>query len=1001
MVLTKEMFVNNSNSENEIKKTTPGQLDIGMFRQRPPEEKKVPEVDNFGRVLDSAKGVAVEAWEIMKVSAREAIRDETPIGFFMKPVEELAPKERQRVYELKVELAKEGLMPETIATKMLIDTVELPLKKLGEGIRYITTPVRTGVKTLSLKLGMDEKMAEGVSETIGWVSEMAAYIAISRKIPKVAQAVKGVAQQPARVRHNRMYDFLRNKSIAKAQRTQNVDRATAERMVDDMSGGKFGRATYNVVQQLTEQEMAKIDTTKMTQKAFKDVGKRVNARIKANPDAIISKIKAEVKRPIDAKTPFGKTVEALPATPKPKEIGPKFVLDKETGKPLEIAPPSSSEEALEFEQAEQAYLDSLPVPPSVDDLPPGETVSEVLEQTPKYKKPSYPTTLITAQNRTAELLGLKKIVEPLEIGKLNLEKEWIARAKDVKKVVSQVKELGPEVEKELAVALNTSEVAPKNLSEKAKAAFDYFRNMTREILDRTNAVREATGRKPIEGISGYFRHVAKDAVQDYLDGKYPIPEDAKFFSQINMSKEIRNPMEMKRKLEDDLLKYFSSDVNKAMTAMLRTGLKEIHLAIPKFLAQGELEVKVLPKEVFEGMTPEQQKEYTAKRNLMPAETRQWLIDYVNVIIEGEQTALDRGVNNTVNATALKPALEAILKPFGKLLSGRPITDMILSVSRLPILGTLGGINPRQLIRNKFQLLQSFAIYGVGPTVQGVLPVAKGSTLEELKTDNLFLDTYRGYENVDSKIRSKVEKAMLAPFQWTAITNASQAMNAAFYWTKSLIVNPRHRKLGWADPQRTGTEDFDFFYPSEKQKLRKEMEYGAQTTQYQYLAMGMPEIFRYKSLAGATRLLSWPMNYWMLFTREYATRALTGHTGYDENLKIPTSARFNALQYLILAGTILNTMGYTRSFLFGTAPTGMPPTAQLVMGLYSYFTTKGGSDYAKRKRGEALRDIKSAVLTFIPGYLSIKDGKAFLSGEKSLSEYLFYKKKAASSGGWKK
>jgi len=46
---------------------------------------------------------------------------------------------------------------------------------------------------------------------------------------------------------------------------------------------------------------------------------------------------------------------------------------------------------------------------------------------------------------------------------------------------------------------------------------------------------------------------------------------------------------------------------------------------------------------------------------------------------------------------------------------------------------------------------------------------------------------------------------------------------------------------------------------------------------------------------------------------------------------------------------------------------------------------------QRKRGEAESQIKQAALTFIPGYLSIKDTAALLSGSKDWTEYLFYKK----------
>ena len=192
-----------------------------------------------------------------------------------------------------------------------------------------------------------------------------------------------------------------------------------------------------------------------------------------------------------------------------------------------------------------------------------------------------------------------------------------------------------------------------------------------------------------------------------------------------------------------------------------------------------------------------------------------------------------------------------------------------------------------------------ALYGVKNTLLGYLPTSSYPTLEKLKTDSLFLKSYSGFEDMPAELRGKVEKLGLAPYQWSAVSNVSQAMNTAYHWTADNIQNPTKKDLGWADPKRTYTEDKHFFYPGEEAKLLREMEYGAHTTQFQYIGMGMPEIFRYKSLAGITRLQSWWMNHWMIFHREAATRAITGHTGYDTDAKITLGDRFNYLKYLII------------------------------------------------------------------------------------------------------
>ena len=178
---------------------------------------------------------------------------------------------------------------------------------------------------------------------------------------------------------------------------------------------------------------------------------------------------------------------------------------------------------------------------------------------------------------------------------------------------------------------------------------------------------------------------------------------------------------------------------------------------------------------------------------------------------------------------------------------------------------------------------------------------------------------------------------------------------------------------------------------------KEMEYGARMTQFHYIPMGMPEIFRYKSLAGFTRLQSWWMNHWFIFHREAATRVFTGHAGYNPKLKVTLGDKINYLKYILIAGVILNTLGYERSYMLGTAPTSLPPTAGLALGIYNYYTNLGDDKWKTRKRAQASREIKQAALTFIPGYLSLKDAKALLSGDKHWTEFLFYKKAAAQRG----
>ena len=628
----------------------------------------------------------------------------------------------------------------------------------------------------------------------------------------------------------------------------------------------------------------------------------------------------------------------------------------------------------------------------------------------KFKtKPGF-TTLFTAQNRTAEIIGVKDFVTPLEKGKMAMDLEITTTINETKKVIKALEKLKTVTTKEMALALNTGEEAPKDFDEKEKVVFDYFRAMTRDILIRTNKVREETGRKPIKGIQAYFRHIVDPLATDILAGRAPLPEGLKAWAAKNITSDVYNPMEKQRKLKDKLLEYFSSDLEYVTTAMLKTALKEIHLDSPKkFITEMKAKFRKPSKKILKTMSTEEQAIVAAMEEL-PVETEKWLDDYVKIVLLNEsQTTIDERVNSWITTGKVAKLIDDRLSKFGKKLGERAITDMLVTLSKIPLYGVLGGIRPKLLLRNKMQRLQDIALYGVQAVWKGAMPTSDFPTLEKLKTDSLFLRTYSGIEEMPVDLKSKIGKGLMAAFQWSAFSNVDQSMNAAYHWAADNIQDPKKAKLEWADPQRTYKEDSDFFYPSELELLIKEMEFGAQTTQYQYLGQAMPEIFRVKGFAPFTRLQSWWMNHLFMFHREAARRALTGEVGYtitrtlkgegpngtdlvvEVRPKISAQQRLNYLWYLMLGGFILNTLGYGRSFVFGTMPTEMPPTAALMFYTYIYFLTDDSTPFGANKKREAARKIKHAALTFIPGYLSIKDITALLSGTKPVSAYWFYNK----------
>ena len=653
---------------------------------------------------------------------------------------------------------------------------------------------------------------------------------------------------------------------------------------------------------------------------------------------------------------------------------------------------------------EPHYKDGKLIPPSIPRTT--KIVPRGFFRGMKFREPNI-LRLLTPQSYYSQILGVKPLVEPLELAKQRFDLVHRDMANGTDKMIKIIDQVGKTSFKEKAMAriknvptkaisemrdlLDKYEEAPASLSLEKKEIFNWFRNLNREMLRAENEVRAKLDIEPIKYRKAYVRHTADAMAQEMLEGKYPFPEGLKYWSGKLVGKKIFNPMEIQRKLSDDLEKLWTRDLAHATKSMLWIALKEIHLSQPLKAFNELLGAVSKDLSIYRDLSPEEQEIYDETR-VIPASTKRWLIDYVNQVIKGQETDLDASVNRIVTNSGLSGLLNKVLAPFGRAVGRKPVTNMFQVSGRVMIHGVMGPLRPKQLIRNKFQLTQNLALYTLKANLKGFYPASIDKTLKNLLDKSLFLKTYTGVEELPQNLQGKLEKANLAAFQWTAVSNVSQAMKVAYWDTLDLIVNPKYKEFGWADPARTYDEPKGHLYPSEREKLLKEMEFGAGITQYHYIAMGMPEVFRHKALVPLTRLQSWWMNYFFKFNREAIYRALKGETGYGA--KIPWSRRIGWLRYLILGGMILNTLGYERSYLWGAAPTGTPPTAQFITGLYTYLTTLDDldDDWGKKKNTQAKKQMYYAMKTFVPGYLAWKDFIGLWSGEKSWKDYFFYTKK---------
>ena len=606
------------------------------------------------------------------------------------------------------------------------------------------------------------------------------------------------------------------------------------------------------------------------------------------------------------------------------------------------------------------------------------------EQRKQYKTPTL-TKYFTAQDYYSELLGLSTLLRPLIRNHEQLQGEAIKLMKKAHKWVERWdKEQGTTLKERMQARLiNVSTKAEELLAHLMNSEFSEgtmdgaykgldgkphwlnpeerkilmeYRALTQGLFQRFNEARQRMGLEPVKYVKGYFTHVLNEVQKAITEGSQDIP--TRIFNRGKVGKIIHSPRAEERKLGRDLKDLFSSDPKYAMDTMIWSTLRYTYLQEPL-------------KQFYEDVKRDQK--------VIPGNTLKWAEDFVREQILGQKS--DTSIDEFLRTGKLHDWINnEILKPFGRRLSDRPWTNLMDKVGQSIMAGVLGP-RPKILLRNLTQKIQVMALYGPKVMVQAIKTVP-GLCQELIDTDP-FVQHYVALEELPIELLGKLQEYWHRPYQWTALSNVKFAMRAAFIATQRLITDPAMAKYGWRSVHRSGKEAPGFFYEDEIQTLRNEMRAGASATQYHYIATAMPQVFRYRSATPLTRLQSWWMNHIFRFHREAFRRLVRGTT--IEGKKLPWSYRANYLKYLTLGGTMLNTLGYSRSFIFGVWPTALPPIARLVSGLY--FSLAGTSD---RDRKEGRRAMSESWMAMMPGYLFAKDFLKFIK-TGDWEELWFYNK----------
>ena len=583
----------------------------------------------------------------------------------------------------------------------------------------------------------------------------------------------------------------------------------------------------------------------------------------------------------------------------------------------------------------------------------------------EFKKPTFATHL-TPSDRYARTLGTYDLIEPLIKAKtkLLLERQkifnWLDnKEKEVFKLekVSLLAKAKAGIKAKPTVAhekwfdlldKNTTAV-DAGLTGKSAEVFDELRGLTESILQRTNEVRLQVGLDPIQSLKSYITHIEDVISKKVTKEKYPFPEEIKYWLNYIQPKHIFNPTALHRFLEDkpSLLK----NPFKALKTMAAMDLKQIYLEKPNLLFKEQL---------------------SALKGQIPADTKKWTELYVNQVIKGFPTPLDEMTNNTLNTLGITKVLDKMLAPFGRTVGINPAREISGALSRLIHDAVIWG-RMKLVIRNHTQKLLTLGLYDTKSFAKAMFPA--GKDLQKLIKSNDFwkISNREFMERLPEGMLGKLEQIGYKPYGHSHISNIGFSMKTAYYASMDLVKNPKYAKLGWTEEDAI-----------------KEMEFGANTTQYWYNTMGMPDIYR--SAIGRTFgvLQSWWMNYTMKYWREMLSRGFTGKTGWGK--EIPVKWRLGALRHIIASLLFVEgtrrALGwdYKRIALFAVLPTYLSPPAQIVTGIYNYmFAT---SDWQKTK---AKNQILSSWKAFVPGSMAWRDFyKA--QEESNLEELFFYTEK---------
>ena len=641
----------------------------------------------------------------------------------------------------------------------------------------------------------------------------------------------------------------------------------------------------------------------------------------------------------------------------------------------------TKEEASEFIEAIKSVVQRKPWEPPIIPLSTKIVPKEFFEM--EFKEPGI-SKIITPKKYYLRILGaeplLKDLTDSMEL--LSLKRTEIN--KWVGDIIKKINKEATITHKFKAMIYNrpTDQVAtmrdlldkhenpPDFLKPKEKEIFKEVRDFTKDMLVKTNEVRDRVGLDPIEDIKTYIPHFLDELAKQIVNKRYPFPEDVKYWLGRNMPKKIYNPTAMERRVKDDLKDFFSKDLGALLKTLAKYDLRDIYLSEPYSVLRAEL---------------------NALGDKIPARLRTEIDLFLKHDIFNYPTELDLMLNKTLE----KPTdvINFFLKPFNRIIS-----NPVSSLSNVYRQGLMGGAiagKPRLVLRNLLtQKLLNINIYPIKNYLKAQFWKTPEGVIEEIRDTTFYKLSIRKFEDLPPLLR---------PVQWgmypyskshagiNYISNVDVSGKVGYYYGKDMIrwcetskgkayiekYAKKHNLTGKAENDLTWREGDEIEEAIEAMSV----------TQWLYFSTDMPRVFRGKGARAFWSLQSWYMNWFGKHLREGLIR-MGGKTSRGRIVR--PGDRVNLIKGLIVIlalteGIKRETGIDMRRFLFFPFPTYIfPPAMQLILNTYKLITADSDS-----KRKSAINNLKNNLKLLIPFSGATKRWWQYIKGEITLKEWLFY------------